>query len=83
MITRVPNSIENLIHLKCLDLSKSNYIITLPESITRLWNLQTLKVSFCSRLEELPKDIKELVNLRSSSTLMTMIVVLGAICLVD
>ena len=64
VITRVPNSIGNLIHLKYLDLFESNNIITLPESITRLWNLQTLKVFSCSRLEELPKDIKELVNLR-------------------
>ena len=63
-ITRVPNSIGNLIHLKYLDLSRSNGIITLPKSITRLWNLQTLKVFSCSRLEELPKDIKGLVNLR-------------------
>ena len=64
MITRVPNSIGNLIHLKYLDFSRSKNIITLPESNTRLWNLQTLKVFSCSRLEELPKDIKELVNLR-------------------
>ncbi|XP_030942031.1 putative disease resistance protein RGA4 [Quercus lobata] len=63
-ITRVPNSIGNLIHLKYLDLSRSHCIVTLPESITRLWNLQTLKVFYCSRLEELPKDIKELVNLK-------------------
>ncbi|XP_075675202.1 disease resistance protein RGA2-like [Castanea sativa] len=62
-ITRVPNSIGNLIHLKYLDLSRSS-IITLPEAITRLWNLQTLKVFSCGSLKELPKDIKELVNLR-------------------
>ncbi|KAF3951421.1 hypothetical protein CMV_022921 [Castanea mollissima] len=62
-ITRVPNSIGNLIHLKYLDLSRSS-IITLPEAITRLWNLQTLKVFSCRSLKELPKDIKELVNLR-------------------
>ncbi|KAM4099291.1 hypothetical protein ACJW30_07G146800 [Castanea mollissima] len=62
-ITRVPNSIGNLIHLKYLDLSRSS-IITLPEAITRLWNLQTLKVFSCRSLKELPEDIKDLVNLR-------------------
>ena len=36
VITRVPNSLGNLINLKYVDLSRSNSIITLPESITRL-----------------------------------------------
>ncbi|KAF3955478.1 hypothetical protein CMV_019309 [Castanea mollissima] len=63
-ITMVPNSIGDLIHLKYLDLSRNDNIITLPEAITRLWNLQTLKVFACRSLKEVPKDIKELVNLR-------------------
>ena len=62
-ITRVPNSIEYLIHLKYLNLSSSS-IITLLGAITRLWNLQTLEVFSCWRLKELPKDTKELVKLR-------------------
>jgi Leucine-rich repeat (LRR) protein len=45
-ITRVPNSIGKLIHLKYLDLTYST-IETLPDSITRLWNLQTLKLKGC------------------------------------
>uniref|UniRef100_A0A2N9ENQ5 NB-ARC domain-containing protein n=1 Tax=Fagus sylvatica TaxID=28930 RepID=A0A2N9ENQ5_FAGSY len=63
-ITRVPKSIGKLIHLKYLDLSENESIITLPDSITRLWNLQTLKLESCENLKELPRDIKELVNLR-------------------
>uniref|UniRef100_A0A2N9IQY7 Uncharacterized protein n=1 Tax=Fagus sylvatica TaxID=28930 RepID=A0A2N9IQY7_FAGSY len=62
-ITRVPNSIGKLIHLKYLDLTYST-IETLPDSITRLWNLQTLKLKGCKNLKELPKNFKALVNLR-------------------
>jgi hypothetical protein len=61
--TRVPNSIEKLIHLKYLVLNYSTFE-TLPDSITRLWNLQTLKLKGCANLKELPKNIKALVNLR-------------------
>ncbi|KAK4591856.1 hypothetical protein RGQ29_016350, partial [Quercus rubra] len=63
-ITRVPNSIGKLIHLKYLDLSFNEDIETLPNSITTLLNLQTLKLCSCKGLKELPKDIRELVNLK-------------------
>uniref|UniRef100_A0A2N9I0S0 Uncharacterized protein n=1 Tax=Fagus sylvatica TaxID=28930 RepID=A0A2N9I0S0_FAGSY len=63
-ITRVPNSIGKLIHLKYLDLSFNQYIETLPNSVTMLWNLQTLKLSSCRYLKELPKDIRELISIK-------------------
>ena len=63
-ITRVPNSIHKLIHLKYLDLSRNYVLETLPDSVTRLRNLQTLKLSHCRNLKELPTDIRELVSLR-------------------
>jgi Leucine-rich repeat (LRR) protein len=56
-ITRVPNSIGKLIHLKYLDLTYST-IETLPDSITRLWNLQTLKLKGCRILKNYPKTLK-------------------------
>ena len=62
-ITRVPNSIGKLIHLKYLVLTCCS-LETLLDSITRLWNLQTLKLEECRKLKELPKNIKALVNLR-------------------
>ncbi|XP_065621789.1 putative disease resistance protein RGA4 [Quercus suber] len=63
-ITRVPNSIGKLIHLKYLDLSFNQDIETLPDSITTLLNLQTLKLCSCEGLKELPKHIRELVSLK-------------------
>ncbi|XP_050281843.1 putative disease resistance protein RGA4 [Quercus robur] len=63
-ITRVPNSIGKLIHLKYLDLSFNKDIETLPDSITTLLNLQTLKLCSCEGLKELPKDMRELVSLK-------------------
>ncbi|EXB68161.1 Putative disease resistance protein RGA3 [Morus notabilis] len=61
----VPHFIEELMHLRYLDLSKNAYMKALPASVTKLEYLQTLKLSDCIGLEELPKDIKNLVNLRS------------------
>ncbi|XP_050284775.1 putative disease resistance protein RGA3 isoform X3 [Quercus robur] len=63
-ITRVPNSIGKLIHLKYLDLSFNWAIETLPDSITTLLNLQVLKLYDCKGLKELPKKFRELVNLK-------------------
>ena len=63
-ITKVPNSIGNLIHIKYLDLSFNEKIETLPDSITTLLNLQTLKLCSCERLKELPIDIRKMVSLK-------------------
>ncbi|KAL4601129.1 hypothetical protein ACB092_11G249900 [Castanea dentata] len=63
-ITRVPNSIGKLIHLKYLDLSFSWDIETLPDSITTLLNLQVLKLNYCEGLKELPKKFRKLVSLK-------------------
>ncbi|XP_050281842.1 putative disease resistance protein RGA3 [Quercus robur] len=63
-ITKVPNSIGNLIHIKYLDLSFNVKIETLPDSITTLLNLQTLKLYNCEGLKELPKEFRKMFSLK-------------------
>ena len=62
-ITKLPNSIGNLLYLPYLNLSHTG-IETLPSETCKLYNLQTLLLSYCYSLTELPKDMGKLVNLR-------------------
>ena len=64
VITKVPNSIGKLIHIKYLNLSSNWFIETLPDSITTLLNLQTLKLCDCKSLKELPKKFRKMISLK-------------------
>ncbi|PKI34012.1 hypothetical protein CRG98_045630 [Punica granatum] len=58
------DSISELKHLRSLDLSKNDKLISLPNSISRLCNLETLNLRECLSLQKLPRGITKLVNLR-------------------
>ncbi|KAG2708522.1 hypothetical protein I3760_05G197600 [Carya illinoinensis] len=63
VITKISNSIGDLMHLRYLDLSRT-CITSLPESTTTLYNLQTLLLEQCLQLKKLPSTFGNLVNLR-------------------
>ena len=65
-IKRLPNSIEQLIHLRLLHILHTE-IVELPKSITKLYNLQTLRIEECPKLMKLPQDLSNLINLRHIS----------------
>ncbi|MED6165451.1 hypothetical protein PIB30_099654, partial [Stylosanthes scabra] len=62
-LSMFPDSIAKLIHLRYLDLSRSN-IELLPHSLCNLCNLQTLKLRSCCSLAMLPSNLGEMINLR-------------------
>ncbi|WKA13266.1 hypothetical protein VitviT2T_030584 [Vitis vinifera] len=62
-LNSIPKCLDQLTHLRYLDLSKNKFEI-LPNSITKLKNLQILQLAQCFKLKEFPKDIRESINLR-------------------
>ncbi|XP_050273575.1 putative disease resistance protein RGA3 [Quercus robur] len=60
----LPHTVENLIHLRYLDLLRCNEV--LPETIYNLCNLQYLKIAQASNFvfTKLPQGIGKLINLR-------------------
>ncbi|GLU07349.1 hypothetical protein SLE2022_243100 [Rubroshorea leprosula] len=62
MINKLPDSFENLKHIRYIDLSVT-IIKCLPESVGSLLFLQTLLLSHCYRLTKLPTTIGNLTDL--------------------
>ena len=66
-INKLPDSIENLIHLRCFLMSNYVQLEELPETICNLSNLQTLCIKYCYNLKKLPQGMGKLINLRHLS----------------
>jgi hypothetical protein len=62
-IEKLPNTVKNLIHLRCLFMSERVEIEELPETVCNLCNLQSLKFN-CVKLKKLPHGMGKLINLR-------------------
>ncbi|AES88176.1 putative P-loop containing nucleoside triphosphate hydrolase, leucine-rich repeat domain, L [Medicago truncatula] len=62
-ITKLPDSVANLVQLRYLDLSFTK-IKSLPNTTSNLYNLQTMILAYCRVLTELPLHIGNLINLR-------------------
>ncbi|XP_058788535.1 putative disease resistance RPP13-like protein 1 [Vicia villosa] len=62
-ITKLPDSICNLVQLRYLDLSFTK-IKSLPDTVCNLYNLQTLNLLGCYSLTELPVHMGNLISLR-------------------
>ncbi|XP_030966986.1 putative disease resistance protein RGA3 [Quercus lobata] len=63
-IKKLPDAVKNLIHLRCLFISKNVEIEELPETFCNQCNLQTLKIENHSYLKKLPQGMGKQINLR-------------------
>nr|KYP64306.1 Putative disease resistance RPP13-like protein 1 [Cajanus cajan] len=63
VLSELPDSVSNLMHLCSLDLSYTG-IVKLPESTCSLSNLQILKLNNCKYLKKLPSSFHKLIKLR-------------------
>ncbi|KAK7815926.1 putative disease resistance protein [Quercus suber] len=63
-IKKLPNAVENLIHLRCLHISDNVKIVELPETFCNLCNLQTLNIENIKCFKKLPQKMSKLINLR-------------------
>ncbi|CAL9778690.1 unnamed protein product [Musa acuminata subsp. burmannicoides] len=60
---KLPETIDDLIHLRYLDISDNTSIQRLPESLCDLHNLQTLILQGC-QLQSFPQGMSKLIKLR-------------------
>ncbi|OMO69068.1 Disease resistance protein [Corchorus olitorius] len=63
-VKEIPEDIGKLIHLRYLNLQRSNKLRKLPKAICELQNLRYLNLRDCSSLEELPDEMEKLINLK-------------------
>ena len=63
-IKKLPDAVENLIHLRFLFISENVEIVELPETVCNLCNLQTLKIENYVFFEKLPQGMSKQINLR-------------------
>nr|GEU75128.1 CC-NBS-LRR resistance protein [Tanacetum cinerariifolium] len=62
-LTRIHDSVGDLVHLRYLDLFDS-HIEALPKSIIKLLHLQTLKLLRCYKFKKFPEGMRNLISLR-------------------
>ncbi|KAL3725630.1 hypothetical protein ACJRO7_030632 [Eucalyptus globulus] len=61
-IKKLPASIENLLFVKMINLTKCKTLPTLPSSVYKLQNLEHLNLGGCSNLVMFPKNLKDSTN---------------------
>ncbi|XP_050289452.1 putative disease resistance protein RGA3 isoform X2 [Quercus robur] len=62
--TKLPDAVENLIHLRCFHMYGNVKIEELPETLCNLCNLQTLNIDNGAYIKKLPQGMGKLINLR-------------------